>query len=90
MTNKFSVTPTYYLFRFAQNTGIVVLAATNLEEKLDKALVRPGRFDKIIRLRLPNLEARKEIIEAYLKGRAADGMNAAFTLLIIVRIRCGY
>ena len=41
---------------FDDNTGVVVMAATNRPAALDNALTRPGRFDRIIHLTLPNLE----------------------------------
>lgn len=42
---------------FDDNTGVVVMAATNRPAALDNALTRPGRFDRIISMPLPNLEA---------------------------------
>ena len=50
---------------FVQDPGIVVLAATNKPDSLDSALKRPGRFDRIVEISLPNLENRKKIIEYY-------------------------
>lgn len=41
---------------FEDNTGVVVIAATNRPATLDTALTRPGRFDRVITLPLPNLE----------------------------------
>ena len=41
---------------FEDNTGVVVMAATNRPGALDSALTRPGRFDRIISMPLPNLE----------------------------------
>ena len=43
---------------FSDNTGVIVMAATNRPAALDTALTRPGRFDRVIHLPLPNLEAR--------------------------------
>lgn len=43
---------------FEGNTGIIVLAATNIPEVLDKALLRPGRFDRQINVALPDLAGR--------------------------------
>lgn len=51
---------------FKESTNIVVIAATNFPELLDKALVRPGRFDKHVQVPLPDLKGRKEILELYL------------------------
>ncbi len=44
---------------FDDNTGVVVMAATNRPAALDSALTRPGRFDRVIHLPLPNLEVRE-------------------------------
>ena len=41
---------------FEDNTGVVIMAATNRPAALDQALTRPGRFDRIVHLPLPNLE----------------------------------
>ena len=45
--------------------GICVLAATNRREILDKALIRPGRFDRIVRLELPNAAGREAILRVH-------------------------
>jgi len=52
---------------FGTNTGVIVLAATNRADVLDKALVRPGRFDRQIYIDLPDLVARKAIFKVHLK-----------------------
>ncbi len=52
---------------FGENTGVIVLAATNRPDVLDKALLRPGRFDRHIYLELPNKQERKEIFEVHLR-----------------------
>ncbi|WP_298369402.1 ATP-dependent zinc metalloprotease FtsH [uncultured Lutibacter sp.] len=52
---------------FGTNTGVIVLAATNRADILDKALLRPGRFDRHIYLELPNKQERIEIYEVHLK-----------------------
>lgn len=49
------------------NEGILVIAATNREDLLDPALIRPGRFDIKINLDLPNKQERKQLFELYLK-----------------------
>lgn len=51
---------------FRQNEGVIVLGATNRRDDLDKALIRPGRFDVEIQVNLPDFEGRKEIIKLYL------------------------
>ena len=49
------------------NDGVLIISATNREDLLDAALVRPGRFDMKINLGLPSKEERKRIFELYLK-----------------------
>ncbi len=51
---------------------MVVLAATNRIDMVDPALVRPGRFDKIISIPLPNKEARLQILSLALEGKQKD------------------
>ena len=57
---------------FEKDTDIIVLAATNRLDSLDPALLRPSRFDKIIQIPLPNLEARKDIFNYYLNKISCD------------------
>lgn len=52
---------------FSESTGVVVIAATNLPESLDKALLRPGRFDRHVQVPLPDVRGRRQILEMYLK-----------------------
>lgn len=52
---------------FGANTGVIVLAATNRGEILDRALLRPGRFDRQIYLDLPTLQERKAIFRVHTK-----------------------
>jgi cell division protease FtsH len=52
---------------FATNSGVIILAATNRAEILDRALLRPGRFDRQIFLDLPDLSGRQEIFKVHLK-----------------------
>ena len=54
---------------FEVNEGIIVIAATNLEKKLDLALTRPGRFDRQVAVPLPDVRGRLDIINYYLKVR---------------------
>src|SRR5258707_1715963 len=49
--------------------GVIVVAATNRAELLDPALLRPGRFDMVVDLRLPNEEERELIFEVHTRGR---------------------
>ncbi len=50
---------------FADNSGIIVLAATNRADILDSALLRPGRFDRKIEIMLPDLNGRKKILSVH-------------------------
>jgi ATP-dependent metalloprotease len=50
---------------FDENNGIIVIGATNFAESLDSALLRPGRFDKLVVVPLPDVGGRKEILELY-------------------------
>ena len=52
---------------FGTADDIIVLAATNRKEMLDNALTRPGRFDRMIEIDLPDIKGRQEILEIYLK-----------------------
>jgi len=54
---------------FEKNDTIIVLAATNRPEMLDKALLRPGRFDRQITIAPPDLRGRQEILEIYSKEK---------------------
>lgn len=51
---------------FRQNEGVIVLGATNRRDDLDKALLRPGRFDVEVQVPVPDFNGRKEILELYL------------------------
>ncbi len=73
---------------FDTEETIIVLAATNRPEMLDKALLRPGRFDRQITIALPDMKGREEILKIHAKGKkfAADvdlkdiaGDTAGFT-----------
>lgn len=57
---------------FGTNTGVIVLAATNRADVLDRALIRPGRFDRQIHVDLPELNEREEIFEVHLKPLKID------------------
>ncbi|SMO70732.1 ATP-dependent zinc metalloprotease FtsH [Fodinibius sediminis] len=54
---------------FEPNEGVVVMAATNRPDILDKALLRPGRFDRQITVHLPTQEHRKEILKIHAKNK---------------------
>lgn len=54
---------------FKGNEGIIVLAATNRIDVLDEALLRPGRFDRQLRVDLPDLNAREEILKLHTRNK---------------------
>ncbi|PSN48736.1 Paraplegin [Blattella germanica] len=56
----------------ASKEGVIMLASTNRADVLDKALLRPGRFDRHILIDLPTLEERRQIFEQHLKGIALE------------------
>jgi ATP-dependent metalloprotease FtsH len=57
---------------FGTNSGVIVLAATNRADMLDKALLRAGRFDRQINVDLPDLQERKEIFLVHIKPLKID------------------
>ena len=57
---------------FGTNSGVIILAATNRADMLDKALLRAGRFDRQINVDLPDLTERKEIFQVHLKKVKID------------------
>ena len=68
---------------FEDNRGIVVLGATNRPGAIDAALIRPGRFDRIIYMPLPDAEGRAKILQVGVRlhehghGRQYHGMESA-------------
>lgn len=54
---------------FAENSGIIVIAATNRPDILDPALLRPGRFDRQISVGMPDVKGREEILRVHCKGK---------------------
>jgi cell division protease FtsH len=64
---------------FGTNTHVIVLAATNRADVLDKALMRAGRFDRQIYVDLPDIRERKEIFEVHLQPlKKVDGLDVEF------------
>lgn len=57
---------------FEENTGVIILAATNRPESLDPALTRPGRFDRRVPVELPDLKGREEILKVHAKKIKLD------------------
>lgn len=58
---------------FNSSEGVVVLAGTNRADILDKAILRPGRFDRQITVDKPDIKGRREIFKVHLKGLQLDG-----------------
>lgn len=52
---------------FSQTSGIIIIGATNFPEALDKALTRPGRFDKVVNVDLPDVRGRADILKHHMK-----------------------
>ena len=64
---------------FGSNSGVIILAATNSADILDKALMRAGRFDRQIHVELPDLKEREEIFQVHLRGlKLADDFDLEF------------
>jgi len=57
---------------FESNDGVLVIAATNRKDVLDAALLRPGRFDRIITVALPDKNSRKDILKVHSKNKNLD------------------
>ena len=62
---------------FGSNSGVIILAATNRVDVLDKALLRAGRFDRQINVDLPDLNERKEVFGVHLLARQTPGFSGA-------------
>jgi cell division protease FtsH len=58
---------------FEPNAGVIMLAATNRPEVLDRALLRPGRFDRQIVVDAPDLDGREAILKVHAKGKPLAG-----------------
>jgi len=65
---------------FISNEGVIVLGATNRSEDLDKALLRPGRFDTKVQVSNPDVKGRKEILQLYLNKIKHDNSVNVETL----------
>ena len=72
---------------FALNEGVIVMAATNRPDVLDKALLRPGRFDRQIVVSQPDVKAREQILEVHArKKKLADDID----LKIVAKNTAGF
>merc|ERR1719440_1224356 len=65
------------MYGFQQNAGVIVLAATNFPEALDRALIRPGRFDTRVVVPLPDVKGRRELLDHYAKPIPIDREEVA-------------
>ncbi|MCR4930576.1 MAG: ATP-dependent zinc metalloprotease FtsH [Lachnospiraceae bacterium] len=72
---------------FSENSGIIVLAATNRVDILDPAILRPGRFDRKIMVGRPDVKGRKEILEVHSKNK---NLGSDVNLDEIARTTAGY
>jgi cell division protease FtsH len=64
---------------FNSNEGVLVIAATNRKDVLDSALLRPGRFDRVIAVPLPDKESRKQIFQVHTRNKQlAEGIEYDF------------
>lgn len=57
---------------FNSNEGVLIIAATNRRDVLDSALLRPGRFDRVINVPLPDKDSRKEIFKVHTKNKELE------------------
>jgi cell division protease FtsH len=71
---------------FEGNQGVIILAATNRPEVLDPALLRPGRFDRQVRVELPDLKGREAILRVHLNKVKTQG---AIDINLIARMTAG-
>lgn len=72
---------------FAENSGIIVIAATNRPDILDPALLRPGRFDRQISVGMPDVKGREEILKVHSKGKP---LGSDINLAVIARRTPGF
>ncbi|MHB8604499.1 MAG: proteasome-activating nucleotidase, partial [Thermoplasmatota archaeon] len=69
---------------FSPRGDVKIIAATNRPDMLDSALLRPGRFDRIIEIPLPDLESRREIFNIHTRRMAMDGSVDLARLALLV------
>ena len=72
---------------FEANDGIIVMAATNREDILDPALLRPGRFDRRINVNLPDVKGREQILKVHARNKP---MSPDVNFKTVARITAGF
>ena len=72
---------------FADNDGILIMAATNRKDVLDAALLRPGRFDRVITVPFPDKESRKQILKVHSKNKI---LEPAINMDLIAELTGGF
>ena len=72
---------------FNNNEGVLIIAATNRKDVLDSALLRPGRFDRIINVPLPDKESRKKIFQVHSKNKQ---LNPAIEYDFLAELSAGF
>ena len=72
---------------FEENQGIIVMAATNRDDILDPALLRPGRFDRKINVNLPDVKGREQILKVHARNKP---MAADVNFKTVARITAGF
>jgi cell division protease FtsH len=77
----------YEMDGFESNDDIVIIAATNRKDILDQALLRPGRFDRIIRIPVPDKDSRIKILDHYLKSKNIEN---SFDISSIAELTDGF
>ena len=77
----------YEMDGFNDNNDIIIMAATNRKDVLDQALLRPGRFDRIIKVPLPDTSSREKILSFYLKNKS---LEIQFDVSLIAELTSGF
>ena len=77
----------YEMDGFNDNTDIIIMAATNRKDVLDQALLRPGRFDRIIKVPLPDTQSRVKILSYYLSQKV---LEKPFDINLIAELTSGF
>jgi cell division protease FtsH len=77
----------YEMDGFSDNEDIIIMAATNRKDILDQALLRPGRFDRIIKVPLPDKSSREKILSYYLENKL---LEKPFDVDLIAELTSGF